>query len=65
MIKLHTIFALLFTFNVIAQSIPGEIPEECQEGADPQSSYYGNWDLHVGDCWQPPEPKTCAVCNYM
>ena len=32
---------------------------------DEENSYEGNWDMHVGDCWVPPEPHTCTVCNYM
>lgn len=41
------------------------IPPECGPGADPQLSYDGNWDMHVGGCWTPPEPRTCVYCEYL
>lgn len=61
-INLFGLAASIFAPAAVATS---SVPEECGPGADPSSSYSGNWDLHEGGCWLPPEPRTCVVCNYM
>jgi len=50
----------LFTFGF------SEAPPECTSGlVDEENSYSGNWDMHVGGCWTPPEPRTCVYCEYL
>lgn len=61
-INLFGLAASIFAPAAVATS---SVPSECGVGADPASSYYGNWDLHVGDCWLPADPVTCAYCYYM
>lgn len=56
------LFLILGVSGLFAQSEGEEIPSECTPGAS--YGYYGNWDMHVGGCWLPPEPVTCAYCEY-
>lgn len=63
-LSLHSV-AIILTLILTSSSFAMFNPN-CPSGfPDPESSYDGNWDLHVGGCWQPPEPHTCTVCNYM
>lgn len=62
--KLLGLLFLIFAFTFTSSS--AMFAPQCPSGIeDPETSYDGNWDLHVGDCWTPPEPHTCTVCNYM
>lgn len=66
--KYQKIFGLVIVMITIALSSSSamNIPEACTSGpVEESSSYEGNWDMHVGGCWLPPEPHTCTVCNYI